>query len=184
MIQQLNHNHFDTCLNMLLNQKKISGIPVTNTEKFEGDLKKYFDDDRYEIIGYFKSDELISWMIIGFYHHGDVGDFWIIVNVISKDKKNYFRFSRPDIKALIRYAFNRAESKKIYQYFYSVSEKIASAYEIQWYKDNPMNYDGVYQMFDVAIIPPNTRPSENLYWKIMNQETKPYAVYIKKRVKN
>jgi len=179
MIKLLTTDYLEECLQMMLSQEKIAGYPVISTESYEQDLKRYFTKEKHEVIGYFENDKLVSWMVIGFFYHTEVGDFWFMTIFITSKKRNYFKFNNVDVKSLFKKSYEIAESKGYTQYFYTISEKAEKVYPKQWYKDNPKRYE----LTTVAIVPPFTRPEKNLYWKMMNKELKPHTTYVKMRKK-
>jgi len=185
MIRLLNKNDTSQCLPIILAQKKISGTTPLSADLHEKYLDKFFNDpEKYKVIGYFEHDVLISWISIGFYETQAHGKFWLVLNLFSDKKRQLFNFTSPEISEIFAEAFNVAESMGVYQYFYCVSEKISKVYERQWAKKNPMNYHGVYELKDIAIIPANTVPESKLYWGLLGEETRPHDMYIKARIRN
>jgi hypothetical protein len=77
--------------------------------------------------------------------------------------------------------FNLAESKKYYEYYYSVGERISTVYEKQYRKNNFMQ-TGRYDLIELDRVPANTQPTTDLYWKLMGKEIKPDTIIIKKRI--
>jgi hypothetical protein len=184
MIKHLTKDDIPYCLSVMLSQKKFSGTTPPSAESQEKHLNIFFSDtEKYTMLGYFKNDQLVSWVTIGFYEGPKYGKFWVVLHLFSTLKHNYFSFRNPEISELISNAFNVAESKGVYRYFYCVSEKISKAYEIQWAKKNPLNYHGVYELEDIAVIPANTIPESKMFWRLMGEETRPHVMYIKSRIR-
>jgi hypothetical protein len=109
------------------------------------------------------------------------GRFWVITTLYTTRFTTYFSFNQEEIGLLIKEAFHLAESKKYYEYYYSVSERIATVYESQ-YRKNKYVQTGRYDLVELDRVPANTQPTTDLYWKLMGQELKPDAIIIKKRV--
>lgn len=184
MIKQLTHEDLPYCLSVILQKKKISGTVPLKTEAHEVYLTKFFSDDKkYKVLGYFEDGALVSWLALGFYETETLGKFWLVLNMFSTKQRTYFNFTNPEISDLFKASFELAESMGVYQYFYCVSEKIAKVYETQWAKKNPMNYHGVYELKDLAVVLANTVPDNPLYWGLMGYETRPHDMYIKARIK-
>lgn len=184
MIKQLTKDDIPFCLSVISAENKISGTTPLDSERQINYLNHCIQDtDKYRVLGYFENDQLISWINIGFYEGNTYGKFWILLNLFSTKKRGYFSFKNPEISELLATAFNVAESREVYQYFYCVSERISKVYESQWAKKNPMNYHGVYELKDLAVIPANTVPKSNLFWGMMGKEMRPHAMYIKARIK-
>lgn len=185
MIKQLTIEYHDQCCEMLASSKKVSGQlvgPNNNHERMLKHFSRYLtDNERYHVMGYFEGSQLVAYMVQGFYTNKDIGRFWLAILLVSNIKTNYFTFAEPYMKQMFTRAFEIAESRECYQYFYSVSDKISRVYETQWYKNNPNGYDGVYDLIDAAVIPPNTKPTYKLYWKLMGEKTRSYTVHIKMR---
>ena len=53
-------------------------------------------------------------------------------------------------------------------------------YERQW-KKNSYAIQGKYDLTTLAVVPANTKPEFELYWRLMGQELKPDAIAIKAR---
>ena len=73
-----------------------------------------------------------------------------------------------------------AEEKGYFQYFYSIAERLERVYERQW-KKNPWGFNGRYDLVTLDVVPANTKPEFELYWRLMGQELKPDNIVIKAR---
>jgi hypothetical protein len=164
---------------IVLSRKKISGTTPISPERYRAlqEESKSKDD---VIIGYFKDDELISWVTIGFYESKMRGKFWVISNFFSSVYTSYFNFNQPEFGMLFKAAFEVAEGRGYYQYFYSIAERLERVYERQW-KKNSYAIQGKYELTTLAVVPANTKPEFELYWRLMGQELKPDAIVIKSR---
>jgi hypothetical protein len=182
MIKILDHTYFDECMNFIILKNKISGTTPSSIETLKSSYYKYFqpNDTRF-IIGYFEGNILISWISIGFFENKQYGKFWAITAIFTSRNANYFTFNRDDVGPLLKFSFEFAESKKYYQYFYSVAEKISHVYERQW-KKNIYLTPGRYTLSEIETIPANTIPENSMYWKLMGSECKPDTIIIKKRM--
>ena len=164
---------------IVLSCKKISGTTPISPERYRvlQEESKSKDD---VIIGYFEDDELISWITIGFYESKMRGKFWVISNFFSSVYTSYFNFNRPEFGMLFKAAFDIAEGRGYYQYFYSIAERLERVYERQW-KKNSYAIQGKYDLTTLAVVPANTKPEFELYWRLMGQELKPDNISIKAR---
>ena len=164
---------------IVLSRKKISGTTPISPERYQPlqEESKSKDD---VIIGYFEDDELISWITIGFYESKMRGKFWVISNFFSSVYTSYFNFNRPEFGMLFKAAFEVAEGRGYYQYFYSIAERLERVYERQW-KKNSYAIQGKYDLTTLAVVPANTKPEFELYWRLMGQELKPDNIVIKSR---
>jgi len=164
---------------IVLSRKKISGTTPISPERYQTlqEESKSKDD---VIIGYFEDDELISWITIGFYESKMRGKFWVISNFFSSVYTSYFNFNRPEFGMLFKAAFDIAEGRGYYQYFYSIAERLERVYERQW-KKNSYAIQGKYDLTTLAVVPANTKPEFELYWRLMGQELKPDNIAIKAR---
>lgn len=131
-------------------------------------------------LGYFEDDKLISWINIGFYENNMRGKFWVITGLFTSVFGERFSFSRPEFGLLLKQAFEITEERGYFQYFYCVSERLERVYERQW-KKNPWGFNGVYELTTLAVVPANTKPEFELYWRLMGQELKPDNIVIKSR---
>ena len=91
---------------------------------------------------YFEDGKLISWITIGFYESKMRGKFWVISNFFSSVYTSYFNFNRPEFGMLFKAAFEVAEGRGYYQYFYSIAERLERVYERQWKKNCTPFYFG------------------------------------------
>lgn len=184
MIKLLNEEYLYYCLDVAASETRVSGTTPLSGEAQKENFKKFFTDvDKYSVIGYFDNEKLVSWIILGFYDTEKYGKFWVITNLFSTNKREFFNFVNPEISELMRAAFMQAEERGFFKYFYCVSERISKVYEKQWGKRNPLNYHGVYKLEDVAVIPANTVPESELFWGLMGREIRPHDMYIKARIK-
>lgn len=180
-IRLLTADDFDYVRSFVMSRKRIGGTEPISPERFDEIHKNSQSSDR-QSIGYFEDDTLISWIDIGFYQSKMRGKFWAITGLCSIKQEQRFHFMRSDIAPLISKAFEIAEGKEYFQYFYCISERLERVYETQWRKNNPLNYRGKYDLSTLAIVPANTKPEFELYWRLMGQELKPDNVAIKARV--
>jgi hypothetical protein len=175
-----NSEYVKECEDIVLSRKKISGTKPISTERYLEHKNEAKSND-YVIIGYFEDDKLISWITIGFYESKMRGKFWVISNFFSTVNTSYFNFNRPEFGMLFKEAFEIAEGRGYYQYFYSIAERLERVYERQW-KKNSYAIQGKYDLTTIDIVPANTKPEFELYWRLMGQELKPDNIAIKKRV--
>jgi hypothetical protein len=81
---------------------------------------------------------------------------------------------------VLKQAFEITEERGYFQYFYCVPERLERVYERQW-KKNPWGFNGVYELTTLAVVPANTKPEFELYWRLMGQELKSDNIVIKSR---
>jgi len=178
----LGNDYLVECLNIAKLRPRVGGTKPLSEEVLIEVCTKYFvEDDRYYALGCLEDGKIISWIGIVLMENKARGKFWIITSLYTTRFNKYFSFNQKEIGLLIKEAFHLAESKKYYEYYYSVSERIATVYESQ-YKKNKYITTGRYDCIQLDIIPANTVPTVDLYWKLMGKETKPDDIIIKKRV--
>jgi hypothetical protein len=182
MIKFLNLDYLDQCANLHQTKNKIAGTSPVGVSIFREKFLPYFEQrENYFSLGYFDQNKLISWISIMFHENQMRGKFWTISCLYTSKPHNIFSIDRPEIGPLIKSAQKFAESKKYYTYFYAISEKVSKVYEIKWRK-NKLVKPGRYNLIDLDIVPPNTVPKFELYWRLMGEEIKPDPIMIKKRV--
>ena len=164
---------------IVLSRKKISGTKPISAERYV-ELREEAKSNNSVVIGYFEDDKLISWIEIGFHESKMRGKFWVISNFFSSVWSSYFSFNRPEFGMLFKAAFEVAEGRGYYQYFYSIAERLERVYERQW-KKNSYAIQGKYDLTTLAVVPANTKPEFELYWRLMGQELKPDNIVIKAR---
>jgi len=173
--------HLFKCSEIYKIKTRISGTTPLSYAIFKSSFAKYFENnDNAYAFGCFENDELISWIALRFIENKSRGKFWSILALHTTKFTTYFSFNNEEIGLLIKTSFELAESKGYYEYYYSVSSRISNVYERQIQK-NKFIPVGRYDYIELEIIPANTQPSVDLYWKLMGQEIKPDSVVIKKR---
>jgi hypothetical protein len=173
------------CFEISKIKNKVGGSTPPSADGFIAGYTPYFEnnDDRY-VLGCFEDEKLISWIAIGFVDitvDGQDNRFWAISALYTTKFVQLFSFNNPEIGLLIKEAFQLAESKKFYQYYYSVSKRIQKVYETQIQKTKYIPI-GRYDYFEVAVVPANTQPDNVLHWRLMGQTLKPDDIIIKKRI--
>ena len=174
-----NQEYVEICKQIVLSCKKISGTTPISPERYQA-IQEASNANDSVTIGYFEDDKLISWVTIGFYESKMRGKFWVISNFFSSVYTSYFNFNRPEFGMLFKAAFEVAEGRGYYQYFYSIAERLERVYERQW-KKNSYAIQGKYDLTTLAVVPANTKPEFELYWRLMGQELKPDNIAIKAR---
>lgn len=168
------------CEAIVLSRKKISGTKPISAERYLELREEAKSNNSSVAIGYFEDDKLISWLSISFHESKMRGKFWVISTFFSSVYSSYFNFNRPEFGLLFKKAFEIAEGRGYYQYFYSISQRLERVYERQW-KKNSYAIQGKYELTTLAVVPANTKPEFELYWRLMGQELKPDAIVIKSR---
>lgn len=178
----LGTERFDECFEISKLHPRNAGTKPASLEVFLEKYKKYFEDtDDYYALGCIEDGKVISWIAVAFIENKARGKFWVIPLLYTTRFTNYFTFNNEEIGLLIKTAFELAESKKYYEYYYSVSERIATVYEKQFKKNKYLPL-GRYDFIELDRVPANTYPTTDLYWKLMGQEIKPDTIIIKKRI--
>lgn len=165
-------------------KSKAAGTSAVLLEDLEYKLSRYFIKENIDdclAIGCFDNSELISWIAIGFVENKSKGRYWAITSLYTTKFTNFFSFNNPEIGLLIKEAFSIAESKKYYQYYYAIAERVSKVYETQIQK-NKFIPIGRYDYIEIERIPPNTQPESSLYWNLIGGEVKPDTMIIKKRI--
>jgi len=174
-----NYEYEERCKQIVLSCKKISGTTPMSIEQYQI-LREQSKSNDAVTIGYFEDSKLVSWITIGFYESKMRGKFWVISNFFSSVYTSYFNFNRPEFGVLFKAAFEVAEGRGYHQYFYSIAERLERVYERQW-KKNSYAIQGKYELTTLAVVPANTKPEFELYWRLMGQELKPDNIVIKSR---
>jgi hypothetical protein len=178
----LGEEYFNQCFEISKLRPRVAGTTPASLEVFLEKNKKYFDEnDDYHILGCIEDSRVISWIAVAFIENKARGRFWIIPSLYTTKFTNYFTFNNEEIGLLIKAAFQLAESKKYYEYYYSVSQRIATVYEKQIQKNKYIPI-GRYDYIELDRVPADSQPTTELYWKLMGEETKPDDIIIKKRV--
>jgi len=175
-------SHFLKCLEISKIRPRVGGTIPMAEEPFRKAFTKYFTDseDAYAF-GCFENDNLVSWMGLMLIENKARGRFWSISTLYTTKFTSYFSFNNEEIGLLIKTAFALAESKHYYEYYYSVSARISNVYERQIQK-NTFIPIGRYDYIELDTVPANTRPTVDLYWRLMGEEEKPDDIVIKKRI--
>jgi hypothetical protein len=174
-----NYDYEEICKQIVFSRKKISGTTPISLERYQA-LREEAKSNNAATIGYFEDGKLISWITIGFYESKMRGKFWVISSFFSSVYTSYFSFNKPEFGMLFKAAFDLAENRGYYQYFYSISQRLERVYERQW-KKNSYAIQGKYDLTTLAVVPANTKPEFELYWRLMGQELKPDNIVIKSR---
>jgi hypothetical protein len=181
-ISRLNQNHKNACLAIAHLRPRAGGATHMDYQEFDISMSKYFEDnDDCYAFGYFEDNQLISWIAIRFNDTATYGKFWTITCIYSSKFTNYLDFNNPDIGLLLKQAYQCADEKQYYEYYYSIAERVAGVYERLWRKNKYVIPDRHTKEI-VEVIPPMTQPDNNLYWRLMGSELKNDSIVIKKRV--
>jgi hypothetical protein len=170
----------ELCKQIVLSRKKIAGTTPVSPEQYNIRAETLQSNNNITTIGCFDDGVLVSWIELGFHESKMRGKFWVISNFFSSVYTSYFSFDKPEFGMLFKKAFDVAEAKGYDQYFYSIAERLERVYERQWRK-NPYAIQGKYELTTLAVVPANTKPEFELYWRLMGQELKPDNIVIKSR---
>jgi hypothetical protein len=182
-IRILTEKELPLCIEIASLRPRLGGSIPFQKDEFQTTYNRYFqeEDQTSFVLGYYDGDELVSFVCISFHHSNMRGRFWIIACLYTKRFKNIFTFSSPEIGRLIKAAFDFAEEREYYEYYYCTAERVSHVYERQWDK-NPYQPIGRYEKILLYVIPPNTKPEFELSWRMMGSETKPDTMIFRKRV--
>jgi hypothetical protein len=179
MIKTLNINNFNEAISIASIRKRIGGLK--NQIDAESAKQYFLENNEGKVaFGFFKNEELISWIGIKLHENKTRGKFWTISFLFSKFSHNWFSFNNIEIKSLFQKVFEYTENLGYYDFYYSVGIRIMNAYEKQWKKNNFLEI-GRYDLITLGSVPANTKPEIELYWLLMNKEIKSEEVVIKKR---
>lgn len=184
MIVQLNESHLEDCLDIACLKSRVSGTKPLDKKVLKEKIAKFFsnDENNYAFGHISNTNEITSWIAITFQENKKRGRYWAIVVFYAKYFKSYFKFKDSEYEMLIRHCIDFSERKNYYQFYYSVSKRISDAFSEQWKKSNLTNHES-YISLDVDIIPANTKPASELYWRLLGEELKPDDMLIKHRIK-
>ena len=182
MIRQLTIEDYPRALEIAKLRPRIGGtVTVDNLDDI---IRNYFVNDENKVaLGYFENDILISWIAIGLRENIARGKFWYISYLFNSKIENYYTFNKPENGLLLVEAFNLAESRGYYEYYYIISKRIEHVYDRQWGKNGYLP-TGRYETITLDTIPANTWCSVDLYWQLMGNQTKPDDMIVKKRILN
>jgi len=179
MIKLLTLEYLPDCMEIAALKNRTGGTVPLTLQGFIDAFEKYFLDDKfYRAVGYFEDDTLVSFLCISMFENNMRGKFWVISGLYTRNFKNYFNFKNAGIGDLINYAFSYTESMGWYEYYYCTSERVMNVYERQWKRSNSHRYEHIL----LDVVPPNTKPYYELYWRLIGQEVKPDPMVFKKRV--
>jgi hypothetical protein len=183
MIRCLTKFDFASCISIVALKDKLGGTTPLDIAQFTSTYENHFSTSESNRIalGYFDNDDLISFVLISFHESKMRGKFWIISGFYTKQFKTFFTFATPDSGQLIKAAFDFAEAREYYEYYYCTAEKVQAVYERQWNK-NPYQPLGRYEKITLYTVPPNTKPEFELSWRMMGEQTKPDTIIFKKRI--
>jgi hypothetical protein len=177
----LGDKYFEECQQIFNLRKKHSGTTPITQENFKNKFDKYFKkNNQFFVFGYFEDNKLTSWLSFILHETQKNDKFYVITNLFTTKFRTFFSMNNDEIGKLWKKMTKFSESKGYYNYYYCVSEKINRVYETQTKKSH--HYTNRYDMINILVIPPNTKPNSTFYWKLMGEETKPHSIIIKKRI--
>lgn len=181
MVKILKLEHYQNCFEISKLKNRIGGFEPLSEPKFQEIYYKYFlEFDNFLSLGYFEKNTLVSWVALSFYQNKSRGRFWVIPCFYTSKFRNVFTYNVPEIGLLFKEAFELAESRNYFEYYYAITKRIQNVYNRQW-KKNKYMITGRYDYIDLDCIPPNTHPEKELYWKLMGEKLSSETVLIKKR---
>jgi hypothetical protein len=176
---------YNECIQIMKSKKKVGGTEPTDLETIIDSHDKYFIEnilsDRYQAYGYIENNTIVSFILQALLENKSRGRFWVIPGIFTSKPYNLFSFNKPEIGSLIKVAFETAEHKEYYEYYYTIAKHVSEVYERQI---NKTTYIPLYRYdrIDLGIVPANTIPTVDMYWKLLGAQTRPHDMMIKKRV--
>mgnify|MGYP000293692471 CR=1 FL=1 len=140
MIKILSSHDYAVAMEILDLKEKAGGMQKPNNITLHSIFLKYFvgDSDQCIALGYFEEDKLISWVTLRFIYSlkNKFVNTWNITGMFSSKFDNMFSFNRPEIGLLIKTAFEIAEHRHCWKYYYTISTSHQYLYDRLWKKNN------------------------------------------------
>ena len=140
MIKLLSIADYGAAMEILNLKEKSGGMQKPANVNLIYTFLKYFggDSDQYIALGYFDEDKLISWVSLRFIYtlKNRFVNTWNITGMFSSKFDNMFSFNRPEIGLLIKTAFEIAEHRHCWKYYYTISTSHQYLYDRLWKKNN------------------------------------------------
>ncbi len=172
--------HLEQAVAMTRLKEKHGGLQANWMADWNTIFKKYLGPSPYYmLLGAFEGDKLVSFLGLAFYNKSDPA--WFIVFMFTTVFNNKFSFNRPDIGPLVKTAFEIAERRHYWNYYYSLAKKHELLYDRLWSKNQYMP-TGRYETRIEVEIPPYTPMERDRYWRLMGQRVHDVDVVIKRRI--
>jgi len=161
-------------------KNKHSGVEKPWQLDYTHILEKYLSkNSHYLIIGAFDGDELVSFLCSAFWRKNDPS--WFIVFMFTKRFGNQFSFNRPEIGLLLKAAFEVAEHRHYWKYYYSIAKKHETVYDQLWRKNTYVD-TGKYNLKIEQEVPAYVAADRDRFWRLIGSRVYDVDLVIKSRI--
>jgi len=145
VIKILGLDYFYDAIEMVNIKEKAGGMSKPNIDEISTIFLKYFLGKETTIaLGYFDDNDtnekpkLVAWVSLSFIHKLNIKftNTWNISGLFTSKFENIFSFNRPEIGELIKTAFEIAEHRHCWTYYYTIASKHQVLYDKLWKKNN------------------------------------------------
>jgi hypothetical protein len=172
--------HLKQAVAMTQLKDKIGGAERPYQADYELVLKKYVSSNsHYVMLGAFDGEELLAFICIAFWRNEDPS--WFIVFMFTKVFTSTFSFKRPEIGLLIKTAFEIAEHRHYWKYYYSIAKKHETIYDRLWQKNSFVG-TGRYDLKIETEVPAETPIERERFWRLIGSRVYEVDVVIKSRI--
>lgn len=172
--------HLDQAVAITNLKSKHSGVEKPWQLDYAPILGKYLSPNSHHLtIGVFDGDELVSFLCSAFWRRNDPS--WFIVFLFTKRFGNQFSFNRPEIGLLLKAAFEIAEHRHYWKYYYSISKKHETVYDTLWRKNTYVDL-GKYNLKIEEEVPAYSAVQRDRYWRLLGSRTYDTDMVIKSRI--
>jgi hypothetical protein len=179
-IKICDETHLPQAIAMTALKDKVGGAERPYQLSYEPILKKYVSSNsHYLMLGAFEGEELIAFICIAFWRINDPA--WFIVYMFTKVFSPTFSFKRPEIGLLIKTAFEIAEHRHYWKYYYSIAKKHEVVYDKLWQR-NTFVSTGRYDLKIEVEVPAETPIERERFWRLIGSRVYEVDVVIKSRV--
>jgi|APGre2960657373_1045057.scaffolds.fasta_scaffold01417_3 hypothetical protein len=172
--------HLEQAVAITKLKNKHSGVEKPWQLDYAPILQKYLNTNtHYLTIGAFDGDELVSFLCSAFWRNNDPS--WFIVFLFTKRFGNQFSFNRPEIGLLLKAAFEIAEYRHYWKYYYSIAKKHETVYDMLWKKNNHVDV-GKYNLKIEQEVPAYTAVDRDRFWRLVGSRVYEVDMVIKSRI--
>lgn len=161
-------------------KNKHSGVEKPWQLDYTHILEKYLSSNsHYLVIGAFDGDELVSFLCSAYWRKNDPS--WFIVFLFTKRFGNQFSFNRPEIGLLLKAAFEIAEHRHYWKYYYSIAKKHETLYDQLWKKNTYVD-TGKYNLKIEQEVPAFVAVDRDRFWRLIGSRVYEVDMVIKSRI--
>jgi hypothetical protein len=172
--------HLEQALAITELKNKHSGVEKPWQLNYTRILEKYLSaNSNFLVIGAFDGDELVSFLCSAYWRISDPS--WFIVFLFTKRFGNQFSFNRPEIGLLLKAAFEIAEHRHYWKYYYSIAKKHEVIYDKLWKKNTYVN-TGKYNLKIEQEVPAWTAVERDRFWRLIGSRVYEVDMVIKSRI--